>query len=88
MIEIRPEAVEAAAKALWDTDPVLSRKSPWGSNRDVMREGIRRSGAMIAAFCEAEGLTVERKSYATGGLQRLPRPVQRLMGPWREVEND
>jgi len=49
----RLRAVKAAAKALWDTDLVLSRKSPWGTNEGVMREGIRRAGVMIAAYEQA-----------------------------------
>lgn len=51
----RERAIEAAAKALWDTDPVLSRKSPWGANEGVMREGFRRARAMIAAYTQALG---------------------------------
>jgi hypothetical protein len=49
----REKAIEAAAKALWDTDPVLREKSPWGTNEGVMREGIRRAGIMVDAYLAA-----------------------------------
>lgn len=58
--ERREAAIEAAAKAMWDTDPVLSRKSPWGANEGVMREGIRRAGVMIAAYDAALGGEAEK----------------------------
>lgn len=55
MTYTRHEAIEAAAKALWDTDPNLSAKSPWGTNEGVMRGGIRRAGVMVAAYEAALG---------------------------------
>ncbi len=67
-LPIRAEAVEAAITAFGAHLPSMDT----GGFRGTMR-------AAIAAFCEAEGLTVE-KSVVVNPRQR------RLVGKWREVE--
>lgn len=76
-IPIRPEAVGAAAKAFTGN---------YGTHRDHTR-------AAIAAFCEAEGLTVETREepmfLATADIPYASMlKEQRLVGPWREVKDD
>lgn len=88
MVELRPEAVEAAAKAI-QMERFKGTKSevwppPFGD-----QQRFREATCAIAAFCEAEGLTVEgeeTKDYGDYGIE--PRVIarrQRLMGPWRAV---
>jgi hypothetical protein len=67
-IPIRHEALDLAAEAI---DPVFDANQGSASNRDI-------AAAVIRAFCEAEGLTVETKYYG-----RVTGSSQRLVGPWR-----
>jgi len=89
-LPISDEAVEAAAKALWDTDPVLSQKSPWGANQGVMDEGLRRSRIMVEAFLRAEGFEI---GYGRRGKSNLVVDVTglsiathfRFRGRWKPI---
>lgn len=65
-LPIRPEALDAAAKAF---------TRDYGTHHDHTR-------AAIAAFCKAEGLTVE--VFPRGAHSLVDE--QRLVGPWRDVE--
>jgi hypothetical protein len=67
------EAIEATSKAF---------VRDYGTHYDRIR-------AALVAFCEAEGLMVETRSFYKGddGTGRDPRPdEQRLVGPWRAEE--
>ena len=86
MIEIRPEAVEAA------TGAVYRIFEGGASDEDI--GVVDLVDAAIAVFCEAEELTVEYRPEITideiqaaqfGGLKdKLVE--QRLVGKWRDVE--
>lgn len=55
---------------------------------DVL-EGDTTNGRLhraLIAFCEAEGLTVETREPPVGTSVKVMEQ-QRLMGPWREVED-
>jgi hypothetical protein len=73
---IRLEAIAAAARAwLGDEDEVV-----------ILGADTRaKVQAAIAAFCEAERLTVERMDWmsGTGSI-----PQQRIVGEWRDVGDD
>src|ERR1039458_5700729 len=64
-LPMRAEAVEAAAKAMWEGEngewERYERCYSWEIARQSEdgKEALRQARAAIAAFCEAEGLTVE-----------------------------
>jgi hypothetical protein len=71
-LPIRPEAITAVEKA-------VERKYKGGS--PTMHDNCV---AAIAAFCEAEGLKVERMDWiaGTGSI-----PQRRLVSAWRDIED-
>lgn len=88
---IRAEAVEAAAKAICESDldpnPERELEERWNAFEDdssVHAEYRANARAAIAAFCEAEGLRVERQVGAGVGWSQEP-THQRLIGPWRNA---
>ncbi len=96
-LPIRAEAVEIAAKAaheaerlatlLIEPDLDLTTWEEWGEIQGddegwSRAQVIEFQRAAIAAFCEAEGLTVE----IVGGNNKDDPESQRLVGKWREVE--
>jgi hypothetical protein len=80
----RREAVEAAAKAIFEDDEShLSpqRRDPWESMAEESKATYRENArAAIAAFLKAEGFEVERRGPIVG-----PRTEERIVGPWRPL---
>jgi hypothetical protein len=77
---IRPEALEIAVTAF-----KRGGSESEASFRERMEEKV---GESIAAFCEAEGLTVERMDRNPNNPAEDWIPEQRLVGPWREVKGE
>lgn len=84
-ISIRSEVVEAAAREMWASGPTTARPA-YGNLSDSQKEFAQHEArAAIAAFCEAEGLTVEHRPP---GPDLYDYPVHRLVGPWRAEETE
>jgi hypothetical protein len=99
-ITIRPEAVEAAAKAAHEVERVatladepdldLSTWEEWGEIQGdyegwPREKAIEFQCAAIAAFCKAEGLTMEQRRFYKRESIPTPNPQQRLVGKWHDV---
>jgi len=75
-LPIRPEAIEAAAKAM---DSGIRFED---HIRPIKEAILASTEAAIAAFCEAEGLTVERILVNHNPTEHR----ERLVGDWHNVK--
>lgn len=83
---ISDEAVEAAARALYETQ-IGSRPRPWDGRGRVYKESWRQDvRTVLDAWLEAEGFEVERWDHGTSMRVRVPNGNKgahtRLVGKW------
>jgi hypothetical protein len=94
-IPIRSEAVEAAAKAICESDldpnPKRELEERWDAYEDDSPTRVEyraNARAAISEFCRVEGLKVETGGERPAGVMFPPKLYQRLVGEWHDVKEE